>query len=334
VTDRLTDRERYEFLEIEDKPREDLCPPAFMDETDIDRLRDQRTMLPALTGSVLRVVEVIGRPGTDVGEFSEPRGMCLDQWGNLYVVDAGTNRVQKISPEGDVWVYSGAIGDRRASLKEPIDIAVDSLEMMYVLDRERCRVQKIGQDAEYQRTFAMPGQGRGQLWYPSGIAIDSRHTLYVADTWNRRVSVFGPNGRFKDLWRGQAVGGLDLPAGVGVTRDDEVVVCDTNNNRLVVLNREAMCLDIVEGWTGGHRLFTAPVDVAEDPFGSLWVVEANGHRLVKMSRDGTCLNAFGPELGGSLGSLGCASAICIRPDADMYVCDSTGGRVLRIGYRD
>jgi len=334
MTDRLSDRERYGFLEIEDAPREDLPAPAFVDETPVDRLRDLRAALPALTGSVLRTVEVIGRPGTEVGEFAQPRGMCLDQWGRLYVVDSAANRVQKIAPEGDVWVYSGATHDRRASLREPVDIAVDALEMMYVLDREGCRVQKIGPDAEYQRTFAMPGQGRGQLWYPSGIAIDSRHTLYIADTWNRRISVFGPNGRFRDIWLGQAVGGFDLPAGVAVTRDDEVVVCDTNNHRLVVLNREAVCLDIVEGWTGGHRLFCAPVDVAEDPFGSLWVVEAKGRRLVKMSRDGTCLNTFGPGLSADLGSLGCATSVCVRPDADMYICDAAAGRVLRVGYRD
>jgi secreted PhoX family phosphatase len=40
-------------------------------------------------------VEILGGPGGDPGQFSNPWGIAFDSKGNLYVCDAMNNRVQK-----------------------------------------------------------------------------------------------------------------------------------------------------------------------------------------------------------------------------------------------
>jgi len=40
-------------------------------------------------------IEIIGRPGAEPGQFSNPWGVALDSAGNLYVADSLNHRVQK-----------------------------------------------------------------------------------------------------------------------------------------------------------------------------------------------------------------------------------------------
>ena len=43
-----------------------------------------------------RPIEIIGGPGGEPGEFSNPWGVALDSQGNLYVADSQNHRVQKL----------------------------------------------------------------------------------------------------------------------------------------------------------------------------------------------------------------------------------------------
>jgi hypothetical protein len=41
-------------------------------------------------------IEIIGGPGADPGQFSNPWSEALDSAGNLYVADSQNHRVQKL----------------------------------------------------------------------------------------------------------------------------------------------------------------------------------------------------------------------------------------------
>ena len=45
-----------------------------------------------------RSLEIIGGPGAEPGQFSNPWGVALDSAGNLYVADSQNHRVQKLHP--------------------------------------------------------------------------------------------------------------------------------------------------------------------------------------------------------------------------------------------
>ncbi len=324
--------ERFDLVEISDTAEEPLPPPGLIDEDPLDAQRETRARSLQPRSGALRVLEVIGTPGREVGQLCQPLGVAVDVEGNLYVAEAGLGRVQRISPEGEVWAYTGK-GTGRGEWEEAVAVAVDARGMLYILERRACRIQKVGADARYQHTFGMPGGSFSQLHRPSSLALDSRNNVYVADTGNNRVSVFEPNGRFRAVLRAEAVGGLAAPRGVAFTRDDELVICDTDNGRLVILDARGEVAQVLDGLGASGRLFAAPIAAAEDPFGGIWVVDEIGRQLVKVGRDGVVLTRLGPHLGPQLVGLREPTSVCVRPDGDLYLCDSGNGRVLAIGYR-
>jgi tripartite motif-containing protein 71 len=324
--------ERFDFVEISETAEEAYPPPGLADEDPMDALRAAEAAPPLRRGPFLRVVEVIGSPGRQIGQLDHPLGVCVDSAGSLYVAEGGHGRVQRISPEGEVWAYTGK-GTGRGDWQETAAVAVDARGMLYILERRACRVQKIGADALYQHTFGMEGSSFSQLSGPSAIALDSRNNVYVADTRNSRISVFEPNGRFREVLRGEEAGGFRGPRGVTITRDDEIVVCDTANARLVVLSWTGTLRQVIEGLGPGQRLFSSPVAVAEDPYGGFWVVDETTQQLVKIGRDGVLLHRVGPHLGQQLSPLSDPSSVCVRADGDVYLCDTGNGRILRLGYR-
>lgn len=75
-----------------------------------------RRIVPAATADAGRTVEtVVGRPGEAFyrngrGAFARvgrPTGVALDAAGNLYLTDAGSRRVRRVSPQGSVFLVAG-----------------------------------------------------------------------------------------------------------------------------------------------------------------------------------------------------------------------------------
>jgi len=93
--------------------------------------------------------------------FNHPRGVAVDQVGNLYVADTGNNRVVKISSTGAVLMTIG----------------------------------KTDKDKEHWE-FCESGPLPGQFNHPSDIALDGAGNIYVSDTLNHRVQVFSSSGTF------------------------------------------------------------------------------------------------------------------------------------------
>ena len=134
--------------------------------------------------------------------FSSPQGLAIDSKGNIYVADAGNNRIRTISPTGAVTTVAG---DGNANFKDaatalsaefnlPSGIAVDTKGNLYVADQSNNRIRMISA-AGAVSTLAGDGtanfkDGPGlsaEFNGPSGIAIDQQGNLYVADQYNNRI---------------------------------------------------------------------------------------------------------------------------------------------------
>ncbi|WDF81206.1 NHL repeat-containing protein [Mucilaginibacter sp. KACC 22773] len=82
--------------------------------------------------------------------FYYPGGMCLDASGNLYVADNGSNKIRKVTAQGDVTTVAGngvegfANGPAAsASFNRPTDVAVDIFGYIYVADWQNNMIRKI-----------------------------------------------------------------------------------------------------------------------------------------------------------------------------------------------
>ena len=113
----------------------------------------------------------------------------MDGSGNVYVVDAGNNRIQVFSTEGEFL--------RKWSEVRPRGIAVDGSGDVYVTSS--CQKPSASEVQVFNSGGDLLRRWRGvqqHLNNPQGIAVDAIGNVYVADTGNNKLRVFTSSGEF------------------------------------------------------------------------------------------------------------------------------------------
>ena len=70
-----------------------------------------------------------------------PEGVAVDGEGNVYVVEFGNERVQKLSPSGQPLAQWGSGGSDPGQFRTPRGVAVDARGRLYVADSGNARIQ-------------------------------------------------------------------------------------------------------------------------------------------------------------------------------------------------
>ena len=148
-----------------------------------------------------------------VAQVDNPGGMAFDSAGNLYVADAGNNRIREISPAGVITTvagtgvagFSGDFGPAlSAQLNQPTGIAVDGNGVLYIADTGNNRVRVVRTDGNMATlagngNAAFEGDGgpaaEAALHAPRGVAVDASGNVFIADTLSLRVRevIAGPS---------------------------------------------------------------------------------------------------------------------------------------------
>jgi DNA-binding beta-propeller fold protein YncE len=109
-------------------------------------LSPQGKMLKTWTGNGSRSA---GRPATvlpivALGKaLAAPRGVAVDAAGNLYVADAGNNRILELSAAGRVIHAWGSRGARPGQFEGPAGVTIDATGNVLVADTGNNRVQVL-----------------------------------------------------------------------------------------------------------------------------------------------------------------------------------------------
>ncbi|MFN7998739.1 MAG: hypothetical protein U0Q18_34265 [Bryobacteraceae bacterium] len=196
--------------------------------------------------------------------LAQPQAVAFDASGNLYIADAGHDRVLRVDSGASAHTVAGTgspgyTGDSDTSplpqLHGPSGLALDSSGNLYIADTLNHRVRLVTPDGLIT-TVAGTGEsgftGDGsaataaQLSSPRAVAVDSKGNLYIADTANHRIRLVTPDGKIQSI-AGTGEGtyngdqgparetGLNNPSGIAVDSQGNVFVSDTGNSRIRVL---------------------------------------------------------------------------------------------------
>src|SRR5215203_4589524 len=125
------------------------------------------------------------------GQLSNPQGVAIDSFGNVYVSDTDNDRIQKFNSSGDFITRWGGSGTSNGQISEPRGLAIDSSGNVYVADSGNNRIQKFNASGGFISKWGSLGSGDGQFISPLGVAIDSSGNVYVADSGNNCIQKFG-----------------------------------------------------------------------------------------------------------------------------------------------
>jgi uncharacterized protein (TIGR03663 family) len=300
--------------------------------------KGKREVLAALTW---------GSQGKGNGQFQDPRGIAVDEAGNVYVADSGNHRIQKFDSGGQFITQWGSEGDGPGQFKEPWGIAVDGDGNVYVADTWNHRIQKFDADGSFllqwgsfRDTGGVAVGAEGLFWGPRDIATDAAGNVYVTDTGNKRVQVFDSGGQFLDQWGGFGVedGQMDEPVGIAIDQEGNIYLADTWNQRVQKFDAPPLPPPTsggegarfvtkwpITGWYGQSVVNKPYLAVAE---GRVYVTDPEGYRVLVFDQSGEFVATFG-EYGFDSKSFALPTGITVDGEGNVYVIDSANHRVMK-----
>ncbi len=217
--------------------------------------------------------QVFGSPdaiaGSALGQFCQPRGLCMANESTLIVADTGNARIVVIDVTNETIIDYFPRPDRDAiRLDRPYGVAHLN-DMVLVSDTYQHRVLALSWSQRWQLLYQIGETGTygatpRQLSYPFGVSADrDADEVYVCDQHNNRVQVFClTDGSFKRTLggeKGSGPGQLLLPsAAVADSRRGCVYVCDRENSRVQIFRSlDGACL-------GAFQSLSHPMAIAMD----------------------------------------------------------------------
>jgi sugar lactone lactonase YvrE len=250
--------------------------------------------------------------------FSNPRGIAVDDEGNVYVGDYTAYRVRRIDGEtGTVSTFAGdGVGTSdgngsaatSAGVYGPYGVAVDA-DSLYISTYYGDRIRRVdlatGIISAYGGTGSESYSGDGgpatsaAIYSPRHLTFDGAGNLLIADHGNNRVRRIN-----------KADGTIETVAGGGD------------------------CCFIAEGSAADQAYLSDPHGLAVGPDGSIYVGDGNNHLIRKITPDGiinTIAGGFSPE--GDLGTdarINAPFGVASDHRDGVLIADRSGSRVLRL----
>ena len=212
-------------------------------------------------------------------QLSNPTGLALDAVGDLFIADAGNNRIREISAQSGLISTvagdgtSGFSGDTAAAtsaeLMGPNGVAVDTFGNLYIADTGNSRVRMVTAATGIITTIAGDGtQGftgdgaaatAAELYGPTALALDQSGDLYIADTSNAAIRKVVLSTGVISTVAGKGTAGytgdngpatsatLSSPSGIAVDAANNLYIADTGNSGIRLVLSSAGTISTIAG---------------------------------------------------------------------------------------
>jgi hypothetical protein len=192
----------------------------------------------------------VTNPCASCARFPRPAGMVRLADKTIYISDAATNTITRISPTGLTTVIgkSGQPGMRdgspdQARFDRPRGLAVDSTGTVYVLDTGNNAIRRIDSNNVVSTMSAPRGEsGGGDLVLgccANGIVTAPGGGVYITDPGSNTIKQVGADGSISTVAGSGTTGGnngggssasFNNPLGMTSLPDGTLIVTDTTNN--------------------------------------------------------------------------------------------------------
>lgn len=317
-----------------------------------------------------------GDGGQAINAEIAAKGIAADAAGNIFIADAGNSRIRKVSTNGIISTIAGIGvngfgGDGGAAtaaiINNPVNVAADAIGNIYIADQDNQRIRKIDNNGIITTiagngNIGFSGDG-GQataaaLNIPIDVATDAAGNIYFIDQANLRIRKIATNGIISSIAGnggmgfsgdgGQATAAqLNSPTGLSIDATGNIYFTDQGNQRVRKINTAGIISTVAGNGTpgfsgdGGQAMtaqLNAPIDVAVNNAGEIFIADQNNHRIRKVDGNGiiTTLTGDGsPAFSGDGGPATAAEVnnpygITVDADGNIFVGDAFNYRVRKI----
>ncbi len=116
-----------------------------------------------------------------------PDGLAIGPDGNVYVTDAGHDRIKVFDTRGRFSREWGTKGVNPGELNAAGGIAFDSSGRLHEADAANHRVQMFTPDGKFLGEWYLPNAGNLHVWSPTSVHPESSQFLYVSDVAENKV---------------------------------------------------------------------------------------------------------------------------------------------------
>lgn len=154
-------------------------------------------------------------------EINQPRGLCLDAAGNLYIADMSNNRIRMVTPANIISTVAGngtggytsdGILATTSEINRPTDVKLDGAGNMFIADVGNNRVRYVTASTSIISTVAGTGGGGfagdgepATATTPTAVKLNSPVSavpnpnsaayFYISDQGNNRIRLVKPNSK-------------------------------------------------------------------------------------------------------------------------------------------
>ena len=238
------------------------------------------------------------------GPLVNPLSVKVDGEDRLWIVDTGNARVVACRATGELLheLPAAVPGGQR-----PVDISDVALgaggDVAWLVDNDNHSLIRLDAGDGSSTRVGQHGETLGRFDYPFMAVVASGGDVLVTDVINARIAVVNSRGipvRSIATYGVQA-GQLYRPKGIALGPQENVWVSDSVLGVVQVFSQTGALVGVLRDADGTPLRFEAPVGLAFDPAGALYVVEAAAHRVRKVD---VTLNRVRPRPRGAQGAAG------------------------------
>ena len=253
--------------------------------------------------------------------FDNPVGVAVDDAGDLFIADAGNNRIRKVDSNGIITTVAGNgsagfSGDggsaTNAACSYPVGVAVDDVGDLFIADAGNNRIREVDSNGTINTvagngTSGYSGDGgpaiNAACSYPYGVAVDHTGDLFIADLGNSRIREVNTDGIITTVAGNGSVGfsgdggpaanaTFSYPVGVVVDDTNNLFIADSGNNRIREVDANGIVITVAGNGSAGYSgdgsmaanaSLDNPMSVAVDDTGNLFIADSGDNRIRMVS---------------------------------------------------